>query len=73
MTSTAGTPSVGHTAVVTRDWTGAGGQEIEVLQANVQGSPLTRKGTYNLGDLVSGEVRAFRVMDLAWAEGDSGK
>jgi len=68
-TSTAGTPDTGHTAVAIEDWTGIGGAPLKVLQSNVGGSPLTRKGEYNLGDLVSGEVRAFRVMDEEWGGG----
>ncbi|KAL7416657.1 hypothetical protein BDY24DRAFT_377811 [Mrakia frigida] len=68
-TSSAGTPETGHTAVVIEEWTGVGGAPIKVLQSNVGGSPLTRQGQFNLGDLVSGEVRVFRVMDEEWGGG----
>lgn len=68
-TSTAGNPTTGHTAIVIEDWTGRGADPVRVLQANVGGSPLTRSGEFSLGNLVSGEVRAFRPMSIGWSEG----
>ena len=68
-TSTAGNPTTGHTAVVVADWSGRAADPVIVLQANVGGEPRTRPGEFSLGDLVSGEVRAFRPMASAWYGG----
>jgi hypothetical protein len=68
-TSTAGNPTTGHTAVVVADWSSRGAESVHVLQANVGGSPLTQPGEFSLGDLVSGEVRAFRPMSSDWSGG----
>jgi hypothetical protein len=57
---------------VIEDWapSAGGGTPIQVLQSNVGGSKATQRGEFRLGDLVSGEVRAFRVMDEAsWGGG----
>lgn len=65
---TAGAPD--HTAVVVEDWTGVGGAPIKCLHSNEGGSPLTRRAEFQLGDLVSGQVRAFRVLDEDWEWGE---
>ena len=58
---TAGDPD--HTAVVTgveADGT------VSVVQQNVGGKKAVMRGTYNMAEMVSGEVRIFRAVGVSW-------
>lgn len=58
---TAGEPD--HTAVVTgidRDGT------VQVVQQNVGGKKIVMRGSYDMAEMVSGEVRIFRAVGVNW-------
>lgn len=61
-TQTAGDPD--HTSVVVDKI----GERILVLEQNVQGVRVVRKGEYVLGNIVSGSVVVYRPVSAQWAE-----
>jgi hypothetical protein len=63
-----GTPGIpDHTAVVV----GVDGRVLRVLEQNTGGVKRVREGTYQLDEMVDGEVRAFRPVGESWCPLDT--